>query len=71
MWGGRFGDAPDAIMAEINASIDVDRHLYRQDIAGSSMGNCLKVRARRMVFPAFSGDDVEVEIPLVLTKTSM
>ena len=35
MWGGRFATAPDAIMAEINASIDVDRHLYRQDIAGS------------------------------------
>ena len=35
MWGGRFEAAPDAIMAEINASIDFDRHLYRQDIAGS------------------------------------
>ena len=35
MWGGRFAEAPDAIMAEINASIDFDRHLYRQDIAGS------------------------------------
>jgi argininosuccinate lyase len=35
MWGGRFETAPDAIMAEINASIDFDRYLYRQDIAGS------------------------------------
>jgi argininosuccinate lyase len=35
MWGGRFAQAPDAVMADINASIDVDRHLYRQDIAGS------------------------------------
>jgi argininosuccinate lyase len=35
MWGGRFASQPDAIMAEINASIDVDRHLYRQDIAAS------------------------------------
>ena len=35
MWGGRFTSAPDAIMQEINASIDFDRHLYRQDIAGS------------------------------------
>ncbi len=35
MWGGRFASAPDAIMEEINASIDFDRHLYRQDIAGS------------------------------------
>ena len=35
MWGGRFADAPDAVMAEINASIAFDRHLYAQDIAGS------------------------------------
>ncbi len=35
MWGGRFGDKPDPIMEDINASIDFDRHLYRQDIAAS------------------------------------
>src|SRR6201997_1894367 len=35
MWGGRFGSGPDPIMEEINASIDFDRHLYRQDIAAS------------------------------------
>ena len=35
MWGGRFARSPDAIMEEINASIDFDRHLYRQDIAAS------------------------------------
>ena len=35
MWGGRFGSDPDPIMEEINASIDFDRHLYRQDIAAS------------------------------------
>src|SRR6201985_1903426 len=35
MWGGRFAESPDAIMEEINASIDFDRHLYRQDIAAS------------------------------------
>jgi argininosuccinate lyase len=35
MWGGRFKSGPDAIMEEINASIDFDRHLYRQDIAAS------------------------------------
>ena len=35
MWGGRFGESPDAVMDEINASIDFDRHLYRQDIAAS------------------------------------
>jgi argininosuccinate lyase len=35
MWSGRFGSGPDPIMEEINASIDFDRHLYRQDIAAS------------------------------------
>jgi argininosuccinate lyase len=35
MWGGRFSAGPDAVMEEINASIDFDRHLFRQDIAAS------------------------------------
>src|ERR1700756_4204079 len=35
MWGGRFSERPDEIMEEINVSIDVDRHLYAQDIAAS------------------------------------
>jgi argininosuccinate lyase len=35
MWGGRFGEKPDEILEEINASIDFDRALYAQDIAGS------------------------------------
>ena len=35
LWGGRFSTGPSAVMQQINASIDVDRHLYRQDLAGS------------------------------------
>jgi len=35
MWGGRFEQSPDAIMEDINVSIDVDRHLYAQDITAS------------------------------------
>src|SRR6201986_146360 len=35
MWGGRFSERPDEIMEEINVSIDVDRHLYAQDVAAS------------------------------------
>lgn len=35
MWGGRFSVAPSDIMAEINASIDIDQRLWPQDIAGS------------------------------------
>ncbi len=35
MWGGRFAVGPDVAMERINASIDVDRRLYAQDIAAS------------------------------------
>ncbi|MGL4975550.1 MAG: argininosuccinate lyase, partial [Bosea sp. (in: a-proteobacteria)] len=35
MWGGRFATGPDAIMEEINASIDFDKRLWQQDIRGS------------------------------------
>ena len=35
MWGGRFESAPAAIMEEINASIDFDKALAPQDVAGS------------------------------------
>jgi len=35
MWGGRFADAPDAVMEAINASISFDKRLAAQDIAGS------------------------------------
>jgi len=35
MWGGRFAATPSDIMDEINASIDIDRRMAEQDIAGS------------------------------------
>ncbi|SDW42560.1 argininosuccinate lyase [Celeribacter indicus] len=35
MWGGRFAAGPDAIMEAINASVDFDKRLASQDIAGS------------------------------------
>ncbi|MGL5839225.1 MAG: argininosuccinate lyase [Sphingorhabdus sp.] len=35
IWGGRFGAGPAEVMREINASIPVDKRLWRQDIAGS------------------------------------
>ncbi|HXD52503.1 MAG TPA: lyase family protein, partial [Burkholderiales bacterium] len=35
MWGGRFGQSSDALLKDINASIEVDKHLFRQDIAAS------------------------------------
>jgi argininosuccinate lyase len=35
MWGGRFAKGPADIMAEINTSVEFDKRLAAQDIAGS------------------------------------
>lgn len=35
IWGGRFEARPDDIMEQINASIGIDKRLWRQDIEGS------------------------------------
>lgn len=35
MWGGRFAGKPSAAMQAINASIDVDKRMWREDIDGS------------------------------------
>jgi argininosuccinate lyase len=35
MWGGRFGEGPDAVMRAINASLPFDKRMWRQDVAGS------------------------------------
>lgn len=35
MWGGRFAAQPASAMQAINASIDVDKRLWREDIEGS------------------------------------
>ena len=37
MWGGRFVLGPSEIMEKINASIDFDKKLYKQDIKGSKV----------------------------------
>jgi argininosuccinate lyase len=43
-WGGRFSDGPAEIMQRINVSIDVDKRLYAQDIAGSLAHAAMLVR---------------------------
>ena len=35
MWDGRFTEATDAVVERFNASVNFDKRLYRQDIAGS------------------------------------
>ncbi len=51
LWGGRFGAGPSAVMREINASIGVDKRLWRQDIAGSR-AHVAMLGARGIVAPA-------------------
>ena len=50
MWGGRFAGGPAAIMRRINASIDFDRRLYAEDIAGSK-AHCAMLVAQRILTP--------------------
>jgi argininosuccinate lyase len=46
MWGGRFAAGPADVLAAINASIDVDKRLYAQDIGGSLAHAEMLVRRR-------------------------
>jgi argininosuccinate lyase len=50
MWGGRFAGGPAAIMRRINASIDFDKRLYAEDIAGSK-AHCAMLVAQGIVSP--------------------
>ena len=45
MWGGHYAAGPEAAFAKINPSIDYDRKLFRQDIAGS-VAHCEMLRAQ-------------------------
>ncbi len=47
-WGGRFGAGPASIMQRINASLDVDKALYAQDIDGS-LAHCAMLVKRRII----------------------
>src|SRR6516162_849159 len=50
LWGGRFADGPSRIMRGINASIDVDKRLYAEDIAGSK-AHCAMLVAQNILSP--------------------
>jgi argininosuccinate lyase len=67
MWGGRFGDGPDDIMEEINASIGFDQRLSGQDLRGSR-AHCRMLIAQGIISEAdgkaiLSGlDKIETQI---------
>ena len=49
-WGGRFSGGPAEIMRRINASIDYDKRLYAEDIAGSK-AHCAMLVAQNILSP--------------------
>jgi argininosuccinate lyase len=48
LWGGRFAGGPAEIMRRINASIDFDKRLYAEDIAGSK-AHCAMLVAQNIL----------------------
>lgn len=67
--GSRFREGKVVLTATVGASGSVKKTAFdRKDVENSELGRCLKTRARKLVFPRFSGDDVDVEIPLILAK---
>ncbi len=66
-WGGRFTGGPAQIMRRINASIDIDKRLWAEDIAGSK-AHCAMLVAQNILSPqdgaaiAAGLDQIQVEI---------
>lgn len=50
IWGGRFGAGVSGIMEKINASIDFDKRLYAEDIAGSK-AHCTMLAHQGIISP--------------------
>lgn len=57
MWGGRFDAQPDDIMTQINASIDIDKRLYAQDIAGSKAHAAMLLK--QSIIPPEDGEKIQ------------
>ncbi len=66
MWGGRFASGPDAIMEEINASIDFDKKLYVQDIEGSLAHAAMLVDTH--IISAEDGDKIVQGLNTILSE---
>ncbi len=66
MWGGRFAEGPDAVMEEINASIDFDRRLFRQDILGSQAH--ARMLARQGIIAADDAEKIVAGLDTILRE---
>jgi argininosuccinate lyase len=66
MWGGRFAEGPDAVMEEINVSIDFDRELFRQDILGSTAH--ARMLARQGIIAADDAEKIVAGLDTILRE---
>lgn len=66
MWGGRFGEGPDRIMEEINASIGFDQRFFAQDIRGSK-AHC-SMLAETGIISRTDADQIVAGLDAVLTE---
>ena len=66
LWGGRFDAAPGAVMEEINASIDFDKKMFAQDIAGSK-AHCAMLMAQGII-PAEDGNAILAGLDTILDE---
>lgn len=66
MWGGRFDEQPSDVMTQINASIDIDKRLYKQDISGSKTHATMLVK--QGIISAEDGDAIQKGLDQVLQE---
>ncbi|HEX2114111.1 MAG TPA: argininosuccinate lyase [Alphaproteobacteria bacterium] len=66
LWGGRYAAGPAAVMSEINASIDVDKRLYAEDIAGSKAHAAMLVQQR--IIDAEDGKAIQDGLDRILAE---
>lgn len=66
MWGGRFDAQPSDIMTQINASIDIDKRLYKQDIRGSKAHAAMLVDCG--IIPAQDGEKIQNGLDQILIE---
>ena len=66
LWGGRFETGPDALMAQINASIDFDRRLYAQDIRASLAHAAML--AKQKIIAAKDGEAIAAGLGKILRR---
>ncbi|MGQ0504446.1 MAG: AgmX/PglI C-terminal domain-containing protein, partial [Myxococcaceae bacterium] len=63
--GGKVSIVATVATSGVVTKAQIDRN----DIDRSGLGDCLKGRAKRMIFSSFAGEETDVQIPLILGST--